>query len=491
MSGATLRAVLAAAPVVAGFGTARVAQRAERTRQGEETVVAVPMGEFGCLVVEGTTPQPVTERTLEQLAALADLAAASLAETEKLAAEANAERRLADLVGGPGGVRALVSACAELTGKVTVLFDAHDRLVASSSPAGASPIRLRSLAEIGARDGIAPARRDGLPRRHLVVPAEHHGETLGRLVLVEHPSVLRAFDRFAAGRAAHHAATELAVQRRVASVAWNARSSLARQLIRGSSTVDDLRASGEYLGVDTRAPRVLAYVIGSPDGHGPNAERLAAAVEEEVAAEVLATRGSEGVLLLVEAAAGAGVVARVKAALRGIVAQRPDCRDLVVGVSAVSEPAALGRAYREAREVARCVDRFVGPASPRVLAVDDLGPARLFVANSAVGAVREYLHDILGPLLTGTQADADLLWTLQRFFDSGRSVRVSAAHLGVHENTVRLRLARVHHATGLDVAADARDQLSVQTALLVLRLQGHPALPAFEETETGHGRKTA
>jgi DNA-binding PucR family transcriptional regulator len=52
--------------------------------------------------------------------------------------------------------------------------------------------------------------------------------------------------------------------------------------------------------------------------------------------------------------------------------------------------------------------------------------------------------------------------------------------LGVHENTVRYRLARVHALTGLDVAGDASDQLSVQMALLVLRLQGHPDLPPFD-----------
>jgi hypothetical protein len=68
---------------------------------------------------------------------------------------------------------------------------------------------------------------------------------------------------------------------------------------------------------------------------------------------------------------------------------------------------------------------------------------------------------------------------LQCYFDASRSVRASAAQLGVHENTIRLRLARVTTATGLDVAGDANDQLSVQTALLVLRLQGHPTLPWF------------
>ena len=80
----------------------------------------------------------------------------------------------------------------------------------------------------------------------------------------------------------------------------------------------------------------------------------------------------------------------------------------------------------------------------------------------------------------GHTGDDGLLETLHVFFDSGRSIRASGVQLAVHENTVRYRLARVRTLTGLDVAADASDQLSVQMALLVLRLQGHPVLPGFE-----------
>ena len=55
-------------------------------------------------------------------------------------------------------------------------------------------------------------------------------------------------------------------------------------------------------------------------------------------------------------------------------------------------------------------------------------------------------------------------------------MRRTATRLSVHENTVRLRLSRVHALTGLDVTGDATHQLSIHTALLVLRLRDHPAL---------------
>jgi DNA-binding PucR family transcriptional regulator len=73
---------------------------------------------------------------------------------------------------------------------------------------------------------------------------------------------------------------------------------------------------------------------------------------------------------------------------------------------------------------------------------------------------------------------ADLLQTLRVFFDSSRSVRRSAERLGVHENTIRYRLARVEEHTGLAVASSSEDQLTMQLALLILRLIGWAREPA-------------
>jgi hypothetical protein len=44
--------------------------------------------------------------------------------------------------------------------------------------------------------------------------------------------------------------------------------------------------------------------------------------------------------------------------------------------------------------------------------------------------------------------------------------------LGVHENTVRYRLSRIAEVTHLDVVMNGDDQLAVQMALLILRLEG-------------------
>jgi DNA-binding PucR family transcriptional regulator len=154
----------------------------------------------------------------------------------------------------------------------------------------------------------------------------------------------------------------------------------------------------------------------------------------------------------------------------------------------------LPGAYREAREVTSCIENFPAVSARTVLAVDELGPGRLFVTNGNTGALDRFADEMVGPLLVGGEGTDELLRTLEAFFDTGRSVRLSSERLGVHQNTVRYRLSRVHAITGLDVAANADDQLSIQVALLVLRLQGHCALRPFEpESPTlapgnaGHG----
>jgi sugar diacid utilization regulator len=253
-------------------------------------------------------------------------------------------------------------------------------------------------------------------------------------------------------------------------------------MVRGSVRDDDLATAADYLGVQANADRVVVYIADRPGGGALDEEQVSDMVARHLGVEVLSTRGRQGTILLVEAVDGATrvtLVQQVKRVMRRVLTELHEA-DAVVGISAVARPSALQRAYRETREVVLCVDRFAR-SGDRVIAVDDLGPARLFVANSDVGSVRLYVRDVLGPLLCDRAGHADLLRTLQCFFDTGRSVRESSARLGIHENTVRLRLAKVHDLTGLDVAADANDQLSAQTALLVLRLEGHPAIPPFDE----------
>lgn len=410
---------------------------------------------------------------------------------EELNRRYGVEMRLASVAAAGGGISGLVQAAADLTPNPIWLIDPQGRVVCRSERARGSDFRTPDVGHLLAQHGPAdlesgkplivaaqPMRR--IERRHLVMPVRRDDCLFAWLVIAEVSGRLSRDDVALISRSGFHLASEYAVQQRVARASWNARATLARQLVRGHTRDDDIADAAEYLGVCADADRVLVYIADAPGAEPRDEEDVSARVSADLGVEVLGTRGREGMILLVEApedGARVSFVLEVKRAMHRLMAAIGD-RDVIVGVSGVTRPAALQRAYRETREVVLCVDRFARTAD-RVIAVDDLGPARLFVANGDLAAVRRYVQDVVGTLLDGGPGKADLLRTLQCFFDTGRSVRESAGLLGIHENTVRLRLAKVHDLTGLDVAANANDQLSAQTALLVLRLEGHPAIPPF------------
>lgn len=412
---------------------------------------------------------------------------------EELGRRHATELKLASVSAGGRGIASLVQTAAEMTSNPIWLIDPKQRVVARSGQVRGSEFRPPEIPLLVEEHGpldlssaepvLVPARpARGIGRRHLLVPVARDSCLFAWLVVAEVSGRLTREDAWLASRTAFHLAGEYVVQRRVASASWNARATLARQLVRGSHRDDDVTAAAEYLGVRAAADRVLVYIADSVPDDPRDELTISDLVANETGLEVLGARGREGTLLLVEApddCAHVQVVQNVKAVMRRVMTQLGE-PDAIVGVSAVTRVDALQRSYRETREVVLCVDRFAR-SGDRIIAVDDLGPARLLVANGDVTAVRRYVDDVLGALLGDVPGSSDLLRTLQCFFDTGRSVRESASRLGIHENTVRLRMAKIHDLTGLDVASDSNAQLSAQTALLVLRLEGHPAIPSFEE----------
>jgi DNA-binding PucR family transcriptional regulator len=191
---------------------------------------------------------------------------------------------------------------------------------------------------------------------------------------------------------------------------------------------------------------------------------------------VLAAGVPEGVLAIVSVPADLPPLEAVAAVRSGVEEALATLGCAGVATAAVStrctEPAQFERAYSEARQVMSCVKTFSGVDGPRVLTADDLGPGRLFLAASNRAEADRFAGDALGPLLGAGDGMRDLLHTLRVFFDCSRSVRRSALALGIHENTIRYRLARIEDLTGLRVSGDSDDQLAAQLALLVLRLEG-------------------
>jgi sugar diacid utilization regulator len=234
--------------------------------------------------------------------------------------------------------------------------------------------------------------------------------------------------------------------------------------------------------VDLTAPRVLC-LVSSDEGEEalPSLRRISAVLSGGSEATLLATGVAEGIVVALELESGMPALAAI-ARLRTHIERALD--DLVAPglLAAVSTRCrTVGdymRAYAEARQVLTVAKRLRSPGDRMVLTADDLGPGRLFLASSNRSEADQFAQDALGPLLAiEDSGETSLIGTLAAFFAHGRSVRRSAQALDVHENTIRYRLGRIEELTGLDVSSSSDDQLTAQTALLILRIEGRLSSP--------------
>ncbi len=112
-----------------------------------------------------------------------------------------------------------------------------------------------------------------------------------------------------------------------------------------------------------------------------------------------------------------------------------------------------------------------------IIALEDIGPARLVLANGTTASVSRLVNEALTPLLPPEIApnlSELLLDTARTLIASDGSVREAARHLQVHENTVRYRVRRIRELAALDVAVPA-DLFQLQVALCAWDLLGFKA----------------
>jgi sugar diacid utilization regulator len=407
---------------------------------------------------------------------------------------ATIEDRLTKLVLDGGDIREIASAVATLTAKPCAVYDARGERLALEMPPGLEetivpkllepnfrdqPAVMDALAALDATRGgvVEPIPSVGLNHRFMVAPVSVRDDTWGRVVLMEYQARFGALDMHVCRRAATNIAVEMSAERRAATAEWNARASLAGEMIRGGSDPASLRHRADYLGIRLDAPRVLCLIRPAEGMRGelPDPRTAAARFAEAGASAALATSFAKGLVVIVDLDTEVPVPAAIRQTEQ-LVGKVFEGRDVLVALSTVCTSLEdYERAYTQAGQVMACLTRYA--SDRRVLAADDLGAGRLLLAAADPAEVERFARDTLGPLLDGSEANADLVTTLGAFFDNGRSIRRAATALDVHENTIRYRLGRIEEAIGIPVATDADAQLTAQLALLVLRLQGRISEP--------------
>jgi purine catabolism regulator len=140
--------------------------------------------------------------------------------------------------------------------------------------------------------------------------------------------------------------------------------------------------------------------------------------------------------------------------------------------------AGVGRPYAGASGIvtslaeARDAALFAGTTSRRgsVEHVDELGLRRVLADWYLSEAFSTYARNLLEPVLSARDG-TDLLETLHVYLDRESSASSTAAHLGVHRNTVTQRIVRAEQLLSVNLARPD-DRLVVQLACRVLRQHG-------------------
>ena len=112
---------------------------------------------------------------------------------------------------------------------------------------------------------IGPIPSAGVLHRHVVAPVMLGEEVWGRLVVMEHKTRFTGGDVVAVRRAATLIALQVSSERKAVEADWNAGSSLAAELLGGSSDTAIARRRADRLGVSLDARRVV-MLIGSRSG---------------------------------------------------------------------------------------------------------------------------------------------------------------------------------------------------------------------------------
>jgi hypothetical protein len=483
---------------------------------GIRSVLGVPMiiddAVIGLLTFDnGLVPYQFDARQQHKAMTIADLAGVMLASANRrielgarLAAVESQNRalrqaqlieeRLASVAAEGASVSSLAQIISDMTNKPCSVHDAQGRRIATgerqSSVRSISVtvpvdiefwkhpqiVRQLKAAQSTGPTIVGPIPSIGMHHRHMLIPSSARNRIHGYVILMEVGSRFTALDSLVVQRCATIAASGLAPRRTTSaprgpviqlqtrderrqrsSGAMSTRISCKHGLAtnEGSYAVVTIAAVGSKFFPDLAAlSRACAKAnLGRPTVCETDCDRVVVLTVQIDASrprpEAIESVKRQVLTVLNDSGLPVGLVAGVSAACQGT----DDFR----------------RGLQEASETMRCLTVFAtNTRSSDVLTADELGPCRLLLTSADRADAERFAEERLGPLLNG--GSDKYLATVKAFFDCSRSVRQTSVALGLHENTIRYRLARVAEITGLDVLSNSEDQLAAQVSLSVLRL---------------------
>jgi sugar diacid utilization regulator len=367
---------------------------------------------------------------------------AALAETvAELEFSTKVHERLTRVAAAGAGPEGIASALHELTGYPIAIEDRHGNLRAWAGPGRPQPYPKEPWESREAMLNEAvrqsrPVRRRG----RLIVPAGPREDVLGVLALIDPGESAGGRERVALGHAATVLALELAHLHNVAEAELRLGRDLVEELLSGANE-ETMLARAEALGYDLRRPHRIVVVTGpGDDGFG---RAVAGAMRETGVGSLFAARGREVVVLSDADRPWSFFRAAVRREIGGGL-----CR---VGVGgAYDRPLDLPRSYHEARLALRLQTAVTG--DHQTTEFDRLGVYRLLADVGEPRSVERFVREWLGELLDyDARKGSELVETLSRYLECGRSYEATTSVLAIHRSTLKYRLRRIREISGHDL----------------------------------------
>jgi DNA-binding PucR family transcriptional regulator len=239
----------------------------------------------------------------------------------------------------------------------------------------------------------------------------------------------------------------------------------------GDDDLARVRSQAGYVGLDLTQPHVIALAEPLCAGPGGDLRRV-----QEVAGGELRDRSGGGMAVLRNDAVAlllpsTGIVPRLTGLQRSLEAALAGPVRIALG-DPFADPRGARVSHRQARHVLDAMRRANrgGVASP-----SELGAYQLLLAVQDERQLAEFARRELGPLLDyDATHGAQLVDTLEALIRHNGSLKLAAAELYVHVNTLGYRLGRIKQLLGSGID-DADRRASLYLALLIVRMeQGRP-----------------
>lgn len=300
----------------------------------------------------------------------------------------------------------------------------------------------------------------------------------GYLSLVDSHGALDEFDRLVLTYGADVCAIELAKSRAIAFAVEQARGDWVQMWLSGTPADDDmLTTRAQQAGFDPASTYVVA-VFRALSEHGANLplESLIPLVRDDQARRQV--NGAAGLyvdvivaLYPLENAAQLPRVRRMVDEVRAQLATRTPSGLVAAGISRpMVGLSALREAYREAKDALSIANQLGEREHATYYGDLKLFQLLLALKERNLEHMRRFYQETLQALVEHDERkQADLIRTLNGFFEANGNLAKAAQDLDVHRNTLVYRLDRISELTGLDLN-DADNRLILHLALKVQRV---------------------